>query len=299
MFELEKSILPESIWRERRRLYWITSRAIGIAALVLGFHYLHPVVRNFIPFLSPSSSGQMEATGIFATVLLTFILIAVYRDIGETQSNQTDIQKQQKEFIQSIERPRVQVEGYRPGVEGNHSVRPLEILLSNIGRNPASDVQLEIVSGFPKNIPLESAQTTIPLQRQDEPTDWNREWGTYLEGDERKVRYTAEPLMISWKEVTNESGDNTDMQQIQPAKGFGLVKNELSEFLDDDRIRVKGSILYEAPDGTEYSEHVFDKIIKLTAYGDLGSALERGERPQAVRTEYEVTADHKDSIWVQ
>lgn len=299
MFEFEKSILPKSIWKERKRFYWITSRAIGITVLVLGFHYFHPVVRNSIPFLRPSSSGQMEATGIFATVLLTFILIAVYRDIGKTQSNQADILEQQKEFIQSIERSRVQVEGYRAGDEGNHSVRPLEILLSNIGRSPASDIQLEIISGFPKDVPLESARTTVPLQRQDEPTDWNRDWGTYLEGDERKVRYTAEPLMIGWEEVTNGSEDNTDKQQIQPAKGFGLVKNDLDEVLDDNRIRIKGSLLYEAPDGTKYSEHVFDKIVRLTAYGDLGSALEQGERPQAVQTEYEITTERKDSIWIQ
>jgi len=300
MFEFEKDVVPDSIWKESERLYWIVTRGLGITLLVMGFHYLHPIVVDTVSIIPESSSGQLQSTSIFATVLLTFALVAVYRDISKTQAIQADLQQQQTDFSRALERPRVLVEGYRPSEEeGDHSVRPFELLLSNIGRSPASDIRLEVISGFPKDVPLNSGRTTVPLQRHDEPSDWVRDWGTYLEGDERGVRYSVEPLMVSWRSEGDGDGviETEDGEKITPAKGFGLVHGEIGDLLDDDKIRIRGTLLYDGPDSTEYSERVFDRIVSLSPYGDLGTALERGDRVQAVRTEYEISTEHEDTIW--
>jgi hypothetical protein len=60
-------------------------------------------------FTTLSTSERLEATSIWASFLLTFALIVVYRDIGATQSEQTTEMNEQRKLIESRHEPVIQV----------------------------------------------------------------------------------------------------------------------------------------------------------------------------------------------
>lgn len=115
----------------------------------------------------------------------------------------------------------------------------------------------------------------MPLKRVDSESDWNRDWGTYLEDGERNTRYTVEPLMVGWFEA--DETDDESPTYHRRSTGYGLLWGELAGKLEDERIRIKGAVIYQGP-ADSYREEIFDSVIELSAYGDLGTAVERGRR---------------------
>lgn len=229
--------------------------AVLVGATIVLYNYFGPIV--------------FEAVGSLGSVFLSLLLVLLY-------FKQTNLIESQQEFEKRLERPVLHVEGHRPSDEsGNHSARPLELLLSNTGRSPARDIELELISGFPEDAPLKSGKTTVPLQRVDSESDWNRDWGTYIEHGERNARYTVEPLMVGWFEA--DEPDDVNPAYHRRSKGYGLLWGELNDKLDEERIRLKGAVVYRGPGGS-YREEIFDRVVELTAYGDLGTAVERGRR---------------------
>lgn len=241
--------------RFKKRTSGFAVAVIGVIAIggVLFFVYGRIALRAF------NTIG-----GVVVSLLLAFLYF-----------EQSDILRDQQNFRERLERPVIHVEGHRPGTgEGQYSTRPLELLLSNTGRSSAMDTELELISGFPEGCPLQSGRTTMPLQRDDEESDWNRDWSTYLEDGERKVRYTVEPLMVGWYE---EGEFPTEGGPSGHQLGYGMLFGELTKKLEDNRMRLKGAVIYQGPDEF-YREEIFDRVVKLSAYGDLGSAVERGTR---------------------
>lgn len=224
-------------------------------------------------------AGTNVAAAVTSVVLSALLVILYYRQ-ANLQSEQITIMEKQRTLSQQEKRPYVQVEGHRAGSgPGDYSVEPLEVLLSNIGPSPATNIQLELITGFRKNISLESGRTSISLRKANLESDWRRDWGTYLEGNTRNQKFTAEPLMVGWFDKdTNES------RRI----GLGLADEHLSKHSANDAIRLKAAILYDGLAGEQFREPLFDYIIPIEMYAGIRSALERGQRYQSAQTEYPI-----------
>lgn len=104
-------MIKKRIPDQYKRAYWIFSRA-GLVLVGVGGSYL-----LLSDFTSIRMGPRLTATGIIASGILTFALIAVYRDIGQIQGDQAekmgeqrdlqkevvDIQNQQKEIMSNQE----------------------------------------------------------------------------------------------------------------------------------------------------------------------------------------------------
>lgn len=216
--------------------------------------------------------GTNVAAAVTSAVLSALLVLLYYR--------QANLQSKQIAIMEQENRPYIQVEGYRPGDgPGEHSVELLEVLLSNIGPSPATDIQLELVTGFRKNTPLASGQSSISLQKADLDADWRRDWGTYLKGNTRNQRFTAEPLMIGWFEQGSDESRRV---------GLGIADEHLSEYDANDTIRLKAAILYDGLAGEQFREPLFDYVIPIEMYAGIRSALERGTIYQSTQAKYEI-----------
>lgn len=184
MFWFEEIHLPER-WQEgdRWRLYWMASRLSFLAFLVGGFHLTVLASISNFDFLAPlSTESRYLATSIWASFLLTFALIAVYRDIGETQQEQAtetgrqadlqsdmkelerkqiqiqetqldlqgnivDLQKQQRKAIEANHKPAIQIAGWE--ILEDASGDPLiELDLKNRGNGLAKSITVKIEIGI-------------------------------------------------------------------------------------------------------------------------------------------------------
>lgn len=162
MFRIEKIIVPSFLYEgTRRRPYWIFSRGLLLGVAVVGFYSLHPYLLQTIPNTAPFelTRNRLTATAIFSNVILTFALIAVYRDMttvqqsqvdemadqGELQSevvniqkDQADILKRQGEIMGARHKPIIQISDYTV-VEDT-----VFLELSNIGNGLAHRLGLEV-----------------------------------------------------------------------------------------------------------------------------------------------------------
>lgn len=163
MRSFEERLLSDR-WQEgkRRRTYWNITRFLGLIVVVGLFYFLLPPVLNWIPFLEPldDSADYLTATSIFATLILTFALISVYRDIGmiqqeqveemqsqrdlqadvvHLQERQTEIMERQEEWMEIGHRPHINVERWQ--FAGNE----VSFYLRNVGNGPATDLTARVV----------------------------------------------------------------------------------------------------------------------------------------------------------
>lgn len=168
MRNFEKRLLPDR-WQEgsRRRTFWNITRFLGLVVVVTLFYFLLPYVLSAVPVLEPfdSPADRLTATSIFATLLLTFALISVYRDIGMIQQDQVDemqrqrglqedvvgvqerqseIMERQEELMEIDHRPHVTIETWRV------QMNKLGFSLRNVGNGPATDLTaiLRIYDGY-------------------------------------------------------------------------------------------------------------------------------------------------------
>ena len=232
-----------------------------------------------------------ETASVATNVFLTTVLIIVYREISRdqqrqtsetsrqadlqeevvgVQQDQTEIARKQRELAVHEQRPVLQVEGYRPADPeySRYSTSALEVKVSNIGRTPALDLELEFVTGFLDTQPLLSGRNLISVRRKEEDDNWYHEWEENLEANSNSTVYIGEPLMIVWR---NSNIEDTKQRALE------FMKNEDEEFEEVDTIRLKANLVYKGI-GKSFREPIFDYQIKLSSYGGMRSALENGRR---------------------
>lgn len=176
MYWFEQSRLPEN-WQEgdRWRFYWMVTRLGFLASLVIGFHTSMVLIISFIGVLEPlSTETRYMATSIWATFLLTFALIVVYRDIGETQAEQRDLQEQvakihnqqkeimsnQEEWMKAGNRPIVSIDHWFPN--GNE----VAFFMLNLGMGGTRNLECEFVI-----YPPEESETIGEIKLKDHLRD--------------------------------------------------------------------------------------------------------------------------------
>lgn len=236
---------------------------------------------------------------ILLNAILTIALIIIYdriskeqrrqadlqAEVADTQRKQTELMKQQQEFTELEQRPVLQVEGYRPAepASSRYSTSALEIKVSNIGRTPAMDLKIELITGFLEEHSLSSGRNLISVRRKDEDTDWYHEWGENHEADERNTVYIAEPLMIVWH---NDDENSTKQRALE------FMKFEDEEFSEIDKIRIQANLIYEGITES-HSEPIFDYVFQLESYGGMDAVLERG-RPYNKPMGLEISKEIKE-----
>lgn len=171
MFEWEKDIVPGKFYKgNRRRIYWVITRGGAASILILMFHSMIFLIGESFPQTPVDPQSHLLATSIFASATLSFVLIAVYRDIGETQSEQKDILKNQNSLMEASNEPSIDV----TGIEINGS-NQIEVMIENAGNGPASSLSATIhfrpvePDSQPYNMPKFRNQENIfrPLTRDD------------------------------------------------------------------------------------------------------------------------------------
>lgn len=131
MFWFEERIYPES-WLEgdKWKVIWLLTRGGPIALLIIIFFIL---INSRLPLRS-----SLLATSIFSSAILTFVLIAVYRDLGVIQGEQSKIMDDQKSLLRLQYEPEVVITSW--GVNGNI----IEFILTNLGDGMAMNISLGV-----------------------------------------------------------------------------------------------------------------------------------------------------------
>jgi hypothetical protein len=188
------------LWKEQRKLYWISSRGFALGLSVFIFHYLHPSLESAIPLLSTVNQSQLEATSIFTTALLTFALIAVYRDIGETQASQANTQQNQEELLEIERRPYVEVVSYEfvTSVEEQNKLR-----ISNHGQGVALELSVVTKVDFPARDGLGPGVCVKPISRLDDPNQERQDRS--IPAKRVEVGFDAKACIGLEEDGTNES----------------------------------------------------------------------------------------------
>lgn len=238
-----------------------------------------------------STSLSLPVLDILLNAILTIALIFIYLRMSSAQKTQASetvrqtnlqeevskIQQQQVEMMNSqqklskrTERPILQVEGYRPAEPDNsrYSTTALELKVSNLGRTPGMNLEIEFTTGFPHDAPLSSGRNTISIRRKSADEEWFSEWGENIEATEQGIIYIGEPLMMVWH---NEEEERTKQRALE------FMKSEDDEFEDVENVRIKAVLVYKGLDD-EYREPIFDYLASLESYGGMRAALEHGRR---------------------
>lgn len=167
MLKIEEKHLPES-WTEgeMRTHYWRVSRLAGIVFAVGIFYAGVVVLPLLVPKLSSMNTGnQLRLTGIWSSIILTFALFSVYKDMAETQEDQvaelreerelqdelgdiqdrqTEIMEKQQELMEKSHQPLLET----IGAETFDAF--VAYKLRNIGRGPATDLKLRVHINAPR-----------------------------------------------------------------------------------------------------------------------------------------------------
>jgi hypothetical protein len=161
MLKIEEKHLPESWTKgEMRTHYWRVSRLAGIVVAVGIFHVGVVILPSLVPGFSPINTGnQLRLTGIWSSIVLTFALFTVYRDMTETQKDQVSELREERELQNELgdiqDRQTEIMENQQELMEKDH--QPLleavgaetydafvAYKLRNIGRGPATDLKLRV-----------------------------------------------------------------------------------------------------------------------------------------------------------
>lgn len=224
---------------------------------------------------------SIEVWSLLASTGVSLALLAAYVLTYSVQKKQAKISKTQMDMMESLERPKVEITGYRPAGpdSSRYSTSALEVKTRNIGNSPALNLTVELVTGFPEGSPLSSGRSTLSLRDKLEDDDWFHEWGESLDASGDETVFIGEPLMVTWKNIESDEVGQTALEFLD-------IQTEDFENIDDMRLRAW--LTYEGI-GENYQELVFDYIIPITAYGGMRAALEQG-RPYNDPMGYEITS---------
>lgn len=223
----------------------------------------------------------------FSSVVLTAALVGLYyrqaniqktqRDLIEDQAQtqeeqrtimgrQADVQEGQRELMEVEQEPTVLVDGFRGGTEERGGIESLEIKVSNLGRNAATDLELKVASGFHEETPFRGGVETEPLEeadfeegmtreeRDEDTRDWQQDYGDYLEPQERGAEFVAYDLPVRWSHEEEQYGGPLYLSHL---------RQELSDYMELDSVRLKVWIQYKDHKEEVQEVDVFDYILPL------------------------------------
>jgi hypothetical protein len=254
MFRFEKKLYPSS-WQDGDswRLVWILTRGAGAAVLILGFYLSQREIIN------TPLRFRLLATSTFASTLLSFILIAVYRDLSAIQREQSMIMKKQEDLMQLEYQPKIAING----IQATDDDR-LALTIKNVGKDLAEDIHI-VVHGqvetekhsfeLSKSQPVRNDEKTVLYRPQPKPLiypegrDIARDpivEGGILEVNSEAL-YVCSPMFMKaddWRDPTSWKG-----------KGIGDTVETLDE-LGATQINLQFSLVYRG-----VTDEVFVKII--------------------------------------
>jgi hypothetical protein len=274
MLKIEEKYLPES-WTEdeMRTHYWRVSRLAGIVFAVGIFHAGIVILPSLVPGLSPMNTGnQLRLTGIWSSIILTFALFTVYRDMAETQENQVaelrqerelqdelgDIQDQQTEIMEKQQE--LMEKSHQPLLEavGAETYDAfVAYKLRNIGRGPATDLKLRVHIKVPEeNVSFATGPDSL----------------THIEelGDIEPPESMAEFSDTEMSEISSLTDGQTG---VMAAEVYTYGPNRTLELPPDSRVRgIDGLVRDHLQSDVEiiYQEEVvFDHLLTTIGKGRL------------------------------
>ncbi|WP_018258685.1 hypothetical protein [Halomicrobium katesii] len=274
MLRIEENHLPES-WTEGEMSahYWIVSRFTGIVVAVGIFYMGVVVLPSHVPGLTPMNTGnQLRLTGIWSSIVLTFALFTVYKDMAETQENQvaelreerelqdelgdiqdrqTEIMDQQQKLMEKEHQPLLEV----VGAETYDAF--VAYKLRNIGRGPATDLKLRVHIKVPgENVSFATGPDTL----------------THIEqlGDIEPPESMAQFSNSEMSEISSLTDGQTG---VMTAEVYTYGPNRTLELPPNSRARgIDGLIRNHLQDDVEiiYQEEViFDHLLTTIGKGRL------------------------------
>lgn len=244
---LEEEVLPKPLQSgQRRKVYWITTRGIGGFSTVLLFHYLLPVLSRLLGYSALSSNNHLLATSIFTSALLTFALIAVYRDLGVTQAQQADIMDSQRD----LRRRQLNRE-----VRQKHTEVLRHRIEEWLGQTPATKIWESVDSTHQNTLPLvkatgiESAAKTFRVLGEEEDLHAAPEW---LKGE----RYFVD-LLENHATDLNDLKEEIEHLQARFAEHHDSFKSKVEQG------QTKEFAGYTIKPAYNFSEWVFEQIVLI------------------------------------
>lgn len=219
----------------------------------------------------------------FFSVILTVGLVALY-------GLQYNTQNAQRELMAIEQEPTVLVDGFRGGTEDRGGMESFEIKLSNLGRNPATDLELKVASGFHEDTPFLGGIETKPLEeadfmqgmetqsRDEDNREWRKDYGDYLEPQERGAEFVAYDLPVRWSNTIDEAAGVLALSQL---------RQELAIYEKPDTLRLKIWIQYRDHEDEKQQEEVLDSVLPLCDEDDekiwsVDSMLSNSGHPPSV-----------------
>lgn len=167
MLKFEENNLPETLTEgELRTYYWTLSRFAGIVVAVGVFHVVFGILPSIVPEFTPMNTGnRLRLTGIWSSIVLTFALFIVYKDMAETQENQVSELQEERELQEELReiqdrqtdimdtQQKLMEKGHQPLLEVVRAETYdafVAYKLRNIGRGPATDLKLRVHIEVPR-----------------------------------------------------------------------------------------------------------------------------------------------------
>jgi len=242
-----------------QRGFWFVTRGLAIGLGVLTFHEISPAVMRTLELNPYSTDNQLLATSIFASSLLTFALLSVYRDIGgihltqaKIQDRQTDIQERQASLMEANNKPKVVVSDWSVSDEDEAS-----FTLSNIGNGVATDLELVIhIDKIGDTNPIrETVTTEIEESTSGGGSEISKSGPTthenYIEEGNHNLRYESQTLANLWWEDPPKSYDSVNFSEAVDR----LLDNE------EEPIFLSAILIYSDLSDNQYEQPLLNEVI--------------------------------------
>lgn len=187
----------------------------------------------------------------FFSVVFSGALAALYW-------RQFTIQDEQRDLMEIEQEPTVLVDGFRGGTEERGGIESLEVKLSNLGRNPATELELKVASGFHEDTPFLGGVETEPLEEVDFDEEmeqgWRKDYGDYLEPQERASEFVVYDLPIHWSHEEDWYGGRLSLSHL---------RRELNDYMEPNTVRLKVWVQYKDHEDKTQEVEVFDSVLPL------------------------------------
>lgn len=208
MNKVEEWVFPKS-WREGAnwRIIWMLTRGGGAAMLILLFYYIEK--HMFVLRLQ----SRLLSTSIFASALLTFILISVYRNLSAIQDDQTSIMERQEVLMEAEHEPEVELDMISAIDFGPNWGPHIVFFLSNVGKGPAHNLRVRFQPTINTDMGIQLHSTESKLSRTDPRTDTSeggefaviKGAGDYLRSNESRIPFYL-PTFVEFSVNNGGSG---------------------------------------------------------------------------------------------
>lgn len=278
------------------RVYWLSSRFSLILALGIGSYVALDVVDQL------SLQHRLQAVNIIVSGLLTFALIAVYRDMSKIQDAQasemssqvalqnrvTEIEDQQTTILEeqteleSIQHtPSIHADRIRGVTDSYLDSSFFHLELSNTGKGVASDLTLYIEPSVETDgvHPLPTTHDLTRIRQTDEA--WINTQTAYLKPGEDQIEFKS----------------TAAMQQSNAASGdlavFELVTGDLAR-AGIEQLELRLAIEYTTPSGERSRDKIFEHVLPIKGRTSLRAALQHGLPPDAPNLENRLESNRSE-----